>query len=107
MRSLIQKIKKYHLNPQIFNTLRFSCQRFDTAKTDLIYGKSFKDLYRHINVRMSRIDEEVLFDFLMLNGPSSSNISRPISPVSSPRTLTTVSKGDDDVKMKKAQFNIK
>ena len=87
------------------NTLRFSCQRFDTAKTDLIYGKSFKDLYRHINVRMSRIDEKILFDFLMLNGPTKS-VSRPISPASSPRTAVD-SKGDEDVKIKRAQFNLK
>lgn len=67
MKTVIAKIKKYHLNPQILNTLRFSAQRFDTTRSENIPGKNFKDLYRHINVRMSRVDEKIFFDYLMLN----------------------------------------
>jgi hypothetical protein len=27
--------------------------RFDTAKSNLIYGKQFKDIYRQFNIRMT------------------------------------------------------
>jgi len=37
----------------------------------LIPGKNFKDFYRHINVRMGQPDEQLLFSYLQLNGPSS------------------------------------
>lgn len=75
MKSVIAKIKKYHLNPQILNTLRFSAQRYDTSRSDSVPGKNFKDLYRHINIRMTRPDEKVFFDFLMLHGPSTKLVS--------------------------------
>jgi len=55
-------------------------------------GKSFKDLYRHVNVRMTRGDEKTFFDYLMLNGPSSSMVLN---------TETTI---DDDEKNKTSQF---
>ena len=58
MKQLILKMKKYNLNPQIINTLRFSCQRFDSTRSNQIYGKNFKDLYRYVNVRMARADEQ-------------------------------------------------
>ena len=60
-------MKKYNLNPQIINTLRFSCQRFDSSRSNQIFGKNFKDLYRYVNVRMARPDEQILFNFLKLN----------------------------------------
>ena len=37
-------------------------------------GKLFKDLYRNINIRMSKDDEKLLFDYLQLNGPTASNV---------------------------------
>ena len=75
MRKLVERFKKYHVNPQILNTLRFSAQRFDVSRSDQIAGKNFKDLYRHINVRMSHADEQLFFNYLMLNGPSNPGIS--------------------------------
>jgi hypothetical protein len=44
--------------------LRFSAQRVDSQGTELLPGKVFKDLYRHVNIRMAAQDEVIFFDFL-------------------------------------------
>lgn len=56
---------------------------------------------------MSRGDEKILFDFLMLGGPNGATASRPMSPAVSPRTGNSTINTDDDAKIKRAQFNLK
>ena len=68
-------------------------------------GKNFKDLYRHINVRMSKLDEKTFFDFLMMNGPLKQN--RPVSPMSSGARSSSTANDDIGHFNNRAIFNLK
>ena len=91
--------------------LRFSAQRVDSQGTELLPGKVFKDLYRHVNIRMAAQDEAIFFDFLQLNGPTAGKSgSETIVPLSA-RDQNLVDDGsqqksEDKQYSKKAIFNM-
>ena len=45
-------IRKNHVNPQLLNMLRYELFRIDVDRTMLIASKTFKDIYRNLNIKM-------------------------------------------------------
>lgn len=70
-------IKKYELNPQKMNRLRFELQREDKEYTQLIVSNVFKSIYKRLGIKTNMSDEKDIFAYLVLetNQPNTFNLS--------------------------------
>ena len=62
-------IRKNHVDPQLLNMLRFELYRIDQDRTMLIPSKTFKDIYRNLNIKMPLEDFDFFVEFMKLNAP--------------------------------------
>lgn len=69
-KSVLKMIEKQHLDPQVINRLRYSTQKLDSNRSDLMPSKNFKEMLRYLNLRIVHKDLNVLYEFMKLNGPS-------------------------------------
>lgn len=60
-------LRKNHIDPQLLNMLRYELYRLDTDRTMLVPSKTFKDIYRNLNIKMSLEDFNFFMEFMKLN----------------------------------------
>lgn len=60
-------IRKNHIDPQLLNTLRYELYRLDQDRTMLCPQKTFKDIYRSLNIKMPLEDFNFFIEFMKLN----------------------------------------
>ena len=60
---VLQVIKKYELDPQKFNRVRFEMQREDKERKDELPSNTFKNIYKRLGVKTNLNDEKVIFQF--------------------------------------------
>ena len=60
-------MRKNHIDPQLMNMLRYELFRLDVDKTMLIPSKTFKDIYRNLNIKMPLEDFSFFIEFMKLN----------------------------------------
>lgn len=64
---MIGIMRKNHVDPQLMNMLRFEIYRLDTDRTMLIPSKTFKDVYRNLNIKMPLEDFNFFIEYMKLN----------------------------------------
>ena len=60
-------MRKNHIDPQLMNMLRYEIYRIDQDRTMLIPSKTFKDVYRNLNIKMPLEDFNFFIEFMKLN----------------------------------------
>ena len=60
-------MRKNHVDPQLLNTLRYELYRLDQDRTLLVPSRTFKDLYRNLNIKMPLDDFNFFVEFMKLN----------------------------------------
>ena len=60
-------IRKNHIDQQLLNMLRYELFRLDQDKTMLVPSKTFKDIYRSLNIKMPLEDFNFFVEYMKLN----------------------------------------
>ena len=69
-KQVLKMIENQHLDPQQINRLRFSTQKLDSNRSELMPSKNFKEMLRYLNLRIVHKDLNILYDYMKMNGPS-------------------------------------
>ena len=59
-------IKKYELNPQKFNRVRFEMFREDSEESYELNSITFKLIYKRLGIKTNIMDEKDLFNYLSI-----------------------------------------
>lgn len=62
-------IKKYDLNPQKFNRVRFEMYREDKNRTEIIPSNNFKTIYKRLGIKTNIADEKDIFEYFRIKSP--------------------------------------
>lgn len=60
-------MRKNHVDPQLMNMLRYETYRIDQDRTMLLPSKTFKDIYRNLNIKMPLEDFNFFIEYMKLN----------------------------------------
>lgn len=67
LQRVLSIIRKNHIDQQLFNMLRYEIFRIDVDRTMLMPSKTFKDIYRNLNIKMPLEDFNYFIEFMKLN----------------------------------------
>lgn len=68
MQRVLQLFRKNHVEPQLVNMLRYELYRIDTDRTMVVPSKTFKDVYRSLNIKMPLEDFNLLIEYMKVGG---------------------------------------
>ena len=68
MQRVLQLFRKNHVEPQLVNMLRYEVYRMDTDRAMIIPSKTFKDVYRNLNIKMPLEDFNLLMEYMKIGG---------------------------------------
>eukprot|EP00347_Sterkiella_histriomuscorum_P022961 403336481 len=68
-------IKKYEVDPQKFNRVRFEMFREDKQETNEIPSNVFKTIYKRLGIKTNINDEKDIFQLLQLNASNQNNFN--------------------------------
>jgi len=68
LQRVLQLFRKNHVQPQLVNMLRYEVYRIDTDRTMVIPSKTFKDVYRNLNIKMPLEDFNLLIEYMKIGG---------------------------------------
>lgn len=68
MQRVLQLFRKNHVESQLVNMLRYELYRIDTDRTMVVPSKTFKDVYRNLNIKMPLEDFNLLMEYMKIGG---------------------------------------
>lgn len=59
----MQIIRKYEIDPQKFNRVRFEMQREDKERNEELASNVFKNIYKRLGIKTNLNDEKILYQY--------------------------------------------